>query len=573
MRKVEPNVRLDWVGFEKSFEFFQGLRLKLAAVTGARVNFSWFLRMDPQISHVYGSAGWVATRYRDQIDELQAAGDEIGLHAHAWRWDEPAQDWIADFGNQEWIDHCIRLAFDAFHKSFDRPCRSFRFGDHWMSERILDLLERLGTRFDLTLEPGQGVPTLLADELFTGSFPDCKRILQTPYRPDKSDFTKPGLADKRKLWLVPVSAERTEPVPLPQQRPTRRLFSNPDGEEIYVTLNLAFSRAVFSTIADRLLNLLSHPLLVVVARSDVTLVPEQRANLEQNIEYLLSHPLVESFVCETPAAAVRRPAFRSAKMVQTEYQPSTNTRLRHKPENQVTSSRSPFRPRILFVVDAPNWAHDFKTENIKRVLGNDYEIQKRYQTDLTEEDLDQAHLILVYYWLQFESLAHLAPAFRRNRNRLLVGISSNWELESERRKPGLATLKELGTAVFVNSQLLFREYKTVFDMPVFYAPNGVDTKFYQPPLSKERSSQLRVGWAGSLTNFGGDYKGYQTIIVPAVKALDGAAELVTAAREEKWRSPDEMRDFYHSLDVYVCASLGESTPILAWRLLPVESPW
>ena len=240
-------------------------------------------------------------------------------------------------------------------------------------------------------------------------------------------------------------------------------------------------------------------------------------------------------------------------------QASMNTQTWHTPENQDTSTRSPTRPRILFVVDAPNWAHDFKTENIKRVLGNDYEIQKRYQTDLTEEDLDQADLILVYYWLQFESLLHLAPAFRRNRNRLLVGISSNWELESERREPGLATLIEFGRAVFVNSQILYRQYQTVFDMSVFYTPNGVDVEFYQPPLRKERSSRLRVGWTGSLTNFGGDYKGYQTIIVPAVKALEGA-ELVTAAREDKWRSPDEMRDFYRSLDVYVCASLGESAP-------------
>ena len=304
-RKVEPNARLDWVGFEKSFEFFQELRPQLATATRSRANFSWFLRMDPQISRVYGSADWVVKRYRDLINELEAAGDEIGLHSHAWRWDEQAQDWIADFANQDWVDHCISLAFDAFQKSFNRPCRSFRFGDHWMNERSLDLLERLGTHFDLTLEPGQAVHTLLPDELFTGSFPDCKRISQMPYRPDKTDFTKPGLLRKRNLWLVPVSAERTQPVPLPQQRPPKRLFSNPENDEIYVTLNLAFSRTVFSTIAERLLNLLRDPFLVVVARTDVALVPEQRANLEQNIEYLLSHPLVEGFICEPPAAAIR----------------------------------------------------------------------------------------------------------------------------------------------------------------------------------------------------------------------------------------------------------------------------
>ncbi len=305
-RKVEPTAPLAWVGFEKSFEFFQALRPQLVSATGSPVNFSWFLRMDPQISHVYGSADWPVTRYRDLIDDLEGAGDEIGLHSHAWRWDEQAQDWIADFANQDWIDHSIRLAFDAFQKSFNRPCRSFRFGDHWMNDRSLDLLERLGAHFDLTLEPGQAVPTLLPDERFTGTFPDCRRVSQTPYRPSKSDFKKPGLLRKRKLWLVPVSAERAQPGPLPKQRPSQRLFANPKDNEIYETLNLAFSRSVFSTVTGRLLSLLREPFLVVVARSDVALVPEQRANLEQNLEYLLSHPLVERFVCETPAAAIHR---------------------------------------------------------------------------------------------------------------------------------------------------------------------------------------------------------------------------------------------------------------------------
>lgn len=115
-RKLQPNTCLDWVGFEKSFEFFQKLWPRLAIATGAPVHFSWFLRMDPQIAHTYGSPDWAVTRYRHLINELEASGDELGLHSHAWRWEEHANDWIADFGNPEWIDHCIRSAFDAFHK-------------------------------------------------------------------------------------------------------------------------------------------------------------------------------------------------------------------------------------------------------------------------------------------------------------------------------------------------------------------------------------------------------------------------------------------------------------------------
>jgi GT2 family glycosyltransferase/uncharacterized coiled-coil protein SlyX len=210
-------------------------------------------------------------------------------------------------------------------------------------------------------------------------------------------------------------------------------------------------------------------------------------------------------------------------------------------------------------VDIPNWAHDLKTQNLARALGNDYDIRKRYETEVTPDDLNQADLIVVYFWLQFRAMESLLPWFERNRDKLLVGICSHWELEDERRTSGLEVLRHWARAVFVNSQLLYREYQPAFRVPVFYTPNGVDTEFYNPALRKEPSSRLRVGWAGSLTNFGPEYKGYYPIVVPAVKALDGA-ELVTAARENKWRSPDEMREFYRSLDVYVCASRSESTP-------------
>lgn len=207
----------------------------------------------------------------------------------------------------------------------------------------------------------------------------------------------------------------------------------------------------------------------------------------------------------------------------------------------------------------PNWAHDLKTKNLARALGNDYDIRKSYETEVTPDDLNQADLIVVYFWLQFRAMESLLPWLEQNRNKLLVGICSHWELEVERRSSGLEVLRKWARAVFVNGHLLYREYESAFHVPYFYTPNGVDTEFYKPASHKEPSSRLRVGWAGSLTNFGPEYKGYYPIVVPAVKALEGV-ELVTAAREDKWRSPDEMREFYRSLDVYVCASRGETTP-------------
>lgn len=102
-RTLAARARPDWTGFEESYEIFGRLRQRLEIATGSPPYFSWFLRMDPQITHTCGSAHWVVTRYPRLIENLHAAGDELGLHTHAWRWDEHSQGWIADFGDQNWI--------------------------------------------------------------------------------------------------------------------------------------------------------------------------------------------------------------------------------------------------------------------------------------------------------------------------------------------------------------------------------------------------------------------------------------------------------------------------------------
>jgi hypothetical protein len=203
-RSISPDVKQEWRGFEETYEFFMRLRPRLEAATGSPVRFSWFFRMDPQIARVYDSPSWVAGRYDRLIQHLKSAGDNLGLHLHPWRWDAGLRTWVQDFQNQQWVDHCLQVAFKAFEESIGTPCRSFRFGDRWMNNATLCLLERLGARFDLTLEPGQ-----LGGELpepFTGSLPDYTDIPQQPYRPSRSDFSKPGIDDCRAIWLIPVSA-------------------------------------------------------------------------------------------------------------------------------------------------------------------------------------------------------------------------------------------------------------------------------------------------------------------------------------------------------------------------------
>ncbi len=176
-REIAPFERSDWKGFEHAYSFFRQLRPRLESATGANVRFSWFLRMDPQIEHTYGSPSWVVSRYPEIIDQLQSDGDELGLHIHSWRWDSIKRRWVADHANQSWVEQCVRTSFAAFQRALGRPCQSFRFGDRWMNNETMSLVEQLGAKFDLSLEPGhKETRRMNPRELSTGSLPDSRGV-------------------------------------------------------------------------------------------------------------------------------------------------------------------------------------------------------------------------------------------------------------------------------------------------------------------------------------------------------------------------------------------------------------
>jgi len=309
---VEPEERLiptvaqqSWPGFEGTVEFFNDQRRRIESATGSPVHYSWFFRMDPQIARAYSTAAWVVKRYSSIVAKLRKAGDACGLHVHPWRWDETLDQWIADFADQKWVDQCVRLAFESFHEAFGENCRYFRFGDHWMNNATLRLVNRLGAKFDLTLEPGQrGGHTT---EVFTGSFVDCTNVPRFPYRPSRSDFRKPAYILGRRLWMIPLSVG-----PASASQPSmagefaRKLESKTDDAQDYITLNLYFDSLTLSRIIDGLLSSSRYPYLALVVRTDIVTHPEQHLNLRRTLDWLLNHRLAAQLAFETPSEMIRR---------------------------------------------------------------------------------------------------------------------------------------------------------------------------------------------------------------------------------------------------------------------------
>ncbi|MCM2316246.1 MAG: hypothetical protein NDJ92_13950 [Thermoanaerobaculia bacterium] len=295
---VEPDERTirqpaDWRGFEESVELFQGLRRQLESRTGTPVHFSWFVRMDPQIESVYGDCSWAAGRNRELFDAIEAHGDELGLHVHSWKWSEADHDWVAEYADQAWVETCVRKGAAAFEESFGRPCRSFRFGDHWMNESTIQLLEDLGIRYDLTLEPGQtGSPYARTKEKFSGWMPDYRAVWRSPFRPARANYLRRYAFQRRDIWLLPISTGFL---------PAASLGLPKNARPICIALNLCFTPDAFGYILRKSS---TNGWLAPVARTDVTIRHEQKKDCEENFRLLLKLATTRDCRFVTPAELI-----------------------------------------------------------------------------------------------------------------------------------------------------------------------------------------------------------------------------------------------------------------------------
>jgi hypothetical protein len=289
---IEPDERLcdparprPWSGFERCLPVFASLRERLSRVTGAPVRFSWFVRMDPQVEVTYGTSLFVAERYGRELARLVAAGDELGLHVHAWHWSEPLRIFVSDLGDAAWVAHCVRSSFAAFETAFGRPCRSFRFGDRWHDSSQLPLLRELGVVVDLTLEPGRPAVTgLSARERSTGMIPATLGAPAHPYRPGHAWLSE-GSSEGEGPWMLPLTTGRPSPL----------------ATEV-LSLGYSLRPRAFRSIARRALRA-PRPYLAGAVRSDLPGTPDMPSFM-RNMEWLASHPERRRFRFTPPEEAL-----------------------------------------------------------------------------------------------------------------------------------------------------------------------------------------------------------------------------------------------------------------------------
>lgn len=308
-RQVNRDAREPWAGYEFTQRYLRDLRPRIEALTEAPAHFSWFLRMDTQVAEPYGSATWVADHYRAHMDEIQRAGDEIGVHPHPYRWLENERTWLQDFGNQAWVDHCLRMSLEAFAAAFGRLCLSMRFGDRWLNTQTINLAERLGVRFDLTVEPGAPpLPALNTEERTSGSLPNYRRVPRSPFAPSPSDFRRREPRGARAIRLIPLTSGHLRFGMLHPRRYLRRLRQNGVRHRKQDT-PLSMWRNwpapdTFDRMLDRALVAQRYPYLAFAIRSDLGVHPDLLRGIDACVNALLAHPARSRFRFSTPAEAL-----------------------------------------------------------------------------------------------------------------------------------------------------------------------------------------------------------------------------------------------------------------------------
>ncbi|MFL5679375.1 MAG: hypothetical protein ACJ77B_02095 [Chloroflexota bacterium] len=293
------------MGFERLVERIATLRGELGDATGRPVRLNWFLRMDPQIAVSHGDPGWVADHYGDRLEALRSAGDEIGVHPHAWRHVPKPSRWVADHGDASWVDECIRMSFSSYEAAFGRPCRSVRFGDRFVSARAIETAASLGALYDLSVEPGSPRMKAMHAADATGWIPSMMGAPRFAYSPSCDNPFRPASADDRgpAIRMIPLTSLNPDPI-LSRWRRVARRARHP-GSDLHRPSALfaeAWDAATFWRSVEAEIDRAERPYLAFAVRSDVPLRAGLNAPFEDKLAALRRLPLAGRLSFATPDA-------------------------------------------------------------------------------------------------------------------------------------------------------------------------------------------------------------------------------------------------------------------------------
>ena len=228
------------------------------------------------------------------------------------------------------------------------------------------------------------------------------------------------------------------------------------------------------------------------------------------------------------------------------------------------------KKKILLIPNMPNWSLDKIARNLVKYNTSDlvFEIVPFDDFIGDWENLYERHDIL---FPMTNRLFHamLVKDIPAEKLVTLVTSFASWD-GGKTVPPGFnitpprGEIKALKKALLVSTSCRKLWYIFSRHIPAVNLTQTCDLEMFYPDERKRTSDRLVVGWTGSLSNnenLDTDLRGIGGIIKPACAAVEGV-EFLAQYAEVNWITDDnEMRDYYNSLDLHLCASKSEGTPM------------
>jgi glycosyltransferase involved in cell wall biosynthesis len=209
------------------------------------------------------------------------------------------------------------------------------------------------------------------------------------------------------------------------------------------------------------------------------------------------------------------------------------------------------KPRILLLIDKPNWAFDICASEYIKYLSDDFIFTKKYLVRPRPFLLSFKYdLIHVFWWGET-----YYKRFHWPKSKILKEVSSHrWE-DDPRYGPctpeefAKKYLADSGTVVCTSNKL-YSKIKPFFPR-IHLANNG-----YSPQVfflqRKNTQRELTLCWVGNAND---SVKGINDILIPAATALNLRVDIATNLPH------DELRGFYNDHDIILVGSIHEASPL------------
>lgn len=221
--------------------------------------------------------------------------------------------------------------------------------------------------------------------------------------------------------------------------------------------------------------------------------------------------------------------------------------------------------KVLLIPDSPNWALDKNAKDLVKYNKSDLQLDICYADDFFKnwESLYESYDLLfpMYMGIFFTLLKKQIPT-----EKVITGVRSYHRWDNKKTlppgynvKPPNKIIKQLRKALLVNTHCKKLWYIFCSHLPIIHTKYTCDLEIFFPEKKSGSTNRVIVGWTGSLTNHPGK-RGFHEFIKPICEEIP-EIELSVQAKEDHFITDDrEMRGFYNSLDLYICASKSEGTP-------------